>query len=154
MDRLTSAQRKPVSMDDHIFECMDAVTGTVAFGNTYGTEQLAHRKRFRDVVDDAMVMRSSFSAEDYFPNALGRFVDRLTGVAAFRETVFREFDAFFEVVIEKHLDPSHINDGGLIDTLIGHMKDQHQEGSTLNISRDHIKAILTVSKERDELDSR
>lgn len=91
-------------LEDHIFGYMDGIVGTVAFGNVYGAEHFAYKEEhFHHVIDEAMVVRSSFSAEDYFPNAVGRLVDRLTGVASLRERVFREFDAFFEMMLEQHL---------------------------------------------------
>ncbi|TVU31389.1 hypothetical protein EJB05_23073, partial [Eragrostis curvula] len=147
ISRLTSAERRPVSMEDHFFEYMDGIIGTVAFGNVYGTKQFTYKKHFHEAIDDAMRVRSSFSAEDYFPNALGRLVDRLTGVALLREKVFQEFDAFYEKIIEQHLDPSCIKtrkNESLIDVLIGLMKDR--QGS-LTFSRDHVKAVLTVQDE-------
>ncbi|TVU47058.1 hypothetical protein EJB05_06636, partial [Eragrostis curvula] len=144
ISRLTSAEARPVSMEDHIFEYMNSIIGTVAFGNVYVTKQFTHKKHFHDAIDEAMRVRSSFfSAEDYFPNALGRLVDCVTGVALLREKVFREFDAFYETIIEQHLNPSCAKsgkNGSLIDVLIGLMKD-HQGSLTFN--RDHVKAILT-----------
>ncbi|KAK3129145.1 hypothetical protein QOZ80_6BG0472300 [Eleusine coracana subsp. coracana] len=142
--RLTIADGRPVSMEDHIFEYMDAIIGTVAFGNIYGTEQFTYKKHFHDAIDEAMRVRSSFSAEDYFPNALGRLVDHLTGIALLRKRVFREFDAFFERIIQQHLDSSSStkpkSKGSLIDVLIDLMKEH--EG-TIRFSRDHVKAMLT-----------
>lgn len=133
-----------VLLEEHVFAYMDGIVGAVAFGNIYGAEHFAYKKgHFHHVIDEAMVVRSSFSAEDYFPNALGRLADRcLTGAAALRERVFAEFDDFFEMILEHHLDPSRANNkpdngGGLIDVLIGLMKEQR-------LSRDGVKALLTV----------
>ncbi|KAL6636515.1 hypothetical protein ACP70R_024087 [Stipagrostis hirtigluma subsp. patula] len=144
--RLTSAEGKPVFLEDHIFGFMDGYIGTVAFGNIYGTEQFAHKKHFHDVIDEAMSAKASFSAEDYFPNAAGRLVDRLTGVAARRERVFRDLDAFFDVIIDQHLDPLRATpDAGpdLIDVFVGLAKDQDRRQSSFNFTRDHIKGLLS-----------
>nr|TKW28791.1 LOW QUALITY PROTEIN: hypothetical protein SEVIR_3G351100v2 [Setaria viridis] len=138
--RLAGAGReRPVLLEEHVFAYMDGIVGTVAFGNVYGTEHFAYKEHFHHVIDEAMVVRSSFSAEDYFPNALGRLADRLAGAAALRERVFAEFDAFFEMMLEHHLDPSRAkpdNGSGLIDVLIGLMKEHR-------LSRDAVKALLT-----------
>jgi len=138
--RLGRAGGTPVFLEDHIFALMDGVVGTVALGNIYGAEQLAHRwKRFHDVLDEAMRAKAGFSAEDYYPNAAGRLVDRLTGAAARRERVFRDLDAFFDVIIDQHLDKQK---GGaapdLIDALVALMKER-QGGFT----RDNIKGLLS-----------
>ncbi|CAL4932733.1 unnamed protein product [Urochloa decumbens] len=143
IDRLTSNGQQPVFLEDHIFRYMDGIVGTVAFGNIYGTEQFGQTKHFHDVINEAMIARSSFCAEDFFPNALGRLVDHLTGVVSRREHVFREFDAFFETIIEQHLQSTHTtprNDEDLVDVLIGLTK-EHQ--GSIRFGRDHIKALLT-----------
>ncbi|RCV39937.1 hypothetical protein SETIT_9G011300v2 [Setaria italica] len=144
--RLSSAGGAPVFLEDHIFGLMDGVIGTVAFGNIYGTEQFAHRKHFHDVLDEAMSAKAGFSAEDYYPNAAGRLVDRLTGAAPRRERVFRDLDAFFDVIIDQHLDPSRAapeHGPDLIDAFVALMKERrHQQGS-LAFTRDHIKGLLS-----------
>ncbi|VAH99566.1 unnamed protein product [Triticum turgidum subsp. durum] len=119
---------------------MDGIVGTVAFGNMYGTEHFAHKEHFHHVIDEAMVVRSSFSAEDYFPNTLGRLVDRLTGVASLREMVFKEFDAFFEMMLGQ-AKPDNAGCVGLIDVLIRLMKERQQGSFT--VSRDVVKGLLT-----------
>uniref|UniRef100_J3LUS1 4-hydroxyphenylacetaldehyde oxime monooxygenase n=2 Tax=Oryza brachyantha TaxID=4533 RepID=J3LUS1_ORYBR len=94
-----------------------------------------------------MDVLAGFSAEDFFPNAAGRLVDRLTGLAARRERVFEQLDAFFEMVIEKHLDSCKTEstpDGGgsnLVDALIGLWKQGKQYGD-LRFTREHAKAII------------
>nr|CAB3497466.1 unnamed protein product [Digitaria exilis] len=139
---------EPVQLEDHAFGLMDGVIGTVAFGNIYGTEQFKHKKTFHEVLDEAMSAKAGFSAEDYYPNALGRIVDRLTGAAARREKVFRDLDAFFDVIIDQHLDPSRPtpeHGPDLIDAFVALMKERrhHQEGSSLRFTRDHIKGLLS-----------
>ncbi|CAN6286168.1 unnamed protein product [Urochloa humidicola] len=140
---LSSFGGKQVPMEDHIFGVMDGIVGMVAFGNIYGTEQLAH---FRDVVDEAMAVMAIFSAEDYFPNVAGRLLDYLTGAISRRERVFMELDVFFDKIIDQHLDLSHTTatSSDLVDVLIGLMKEQQQQQhqGSLGFSRDHIKALL------------
>ena len=152
--RLSSAGGKAVQLEDHIFGLMDGVIGTVAFGNIYGTEQFAHKKHFHDVLDEAMSAKAGFSAEDYYPNAAGRLVDRLTGAAARRERVFRDLDAFFDTIIDQHLvDPSSraTTPGGhgpdLIDVFVDLMEERRQRrqvDGSLRFTRDHIKGLLSV----------
>jgi 4-hydroxyphenylacetaldehyde oxime monooxygenase len=132
----------PVALNEHIFGLADGIIGTVAFGNIYGTERFAHKKHFQHVLDEAMDMMASFSAEDFFPNAAGRLVDRLTGLVARRERIFKELDAFFEMVIDQHMDPARAkpdNGGDLVDVLIDLWK-QHR--GTLRFTRDHVKGII------------
>ncbi|CAD6207685.1 unnamed protein product [Miscanthus lutarioriparius] len=149
--RLSSAGGKAVQLEDHIFGLMDGVIGTVAFGNIYGTEQFAHKKHFHDVLDEAMSAKAGFSTEDYYPNAAGRLVDRLTGAAARRERVFRDLDAFFDTIIDQHLvDPSSraTTPGGhgpdLIDVFVDLMEERRQrQAGSHHFTRDHIKGLLS-----------
>ncbi|TKV90182.1 hypothetical protein SEVIR_9G011700v4 [Setaria viridis] len=137
------AEAAPVALNEHIFGLADGIVGTVAFGNIYGTERFAHRVRFQHVLDEAMDMMASFSAEDFFPNAAGRLVDRVTGLVARRERIFRELDAFFETVIDQHMDPARVvpeNGGDLVDVLISLWKEHHR--GTLRFTRDHVKGLI------------
>ncbi|CAN6321946.1 unnamed protein product [Urochloa humidicola] len=138
--RLDAGGPAVVQLEDHIFALMDGVIGTVAFGNIYGTEQFAHKKHFHEVLDEAMSAKAGFSAEDYFPNAAGRLADRLTGAAARRERVFRDLDAFFDVIIDQHLHQQH-GPPDLIDAFLALMmgEDRRQRAFT----RDHIKGLLS-----------
>jgi 4-hydroxyphenylacetaldehyde oxime monooxygenase len=142
--RLTRAGGEPVHMEDHIF----GVIGTVALGNIYGTEQFTHKQHFHDVIDEAVRAKASFSAEDYFPNAAGRLVDLLTGAASRREKVFRDLDAFFDLVIDQHLDPSRAapenGPADLIDVMVALMRKQQEQRSLISFTRDHIKGLLSV----------
>ncbi|RLN19095.1 hypothetical protein C2845_PM02G41540 [Panicum miliaceum] len=144
--RLSRAAGTPVFLEDHIFALMDGVIGTVAFGNIYGTEQFAHRKHFHDVLDEAMSAKAGFSAEDYYPNAVGRLVDRLTGAAARRERVFRDLDAFFDVIIDQHLDPSRAapeKGPDLIDAFVALMRERRHRQQGVGFTRDNIKGLLS-----------
>jgi len=134
--------KQPVVLNEHIFGLTDGIIGTVAFGNVYGADQFPHKGRFQEVLDEAMEMMASFSAEDFFPGAGGHLVDRITGLLGRRERVFKELDAFFEVIIEQHLDPARPkpdNGGDLVDVLIGLWKEQR---NTLCFTKDHVKAII------------
>ncbi|XP_062213979.1 4-hydroxyphenylacetaldehyde oxime monooxygenase-like [Phragmites australis] len=139
---LTRSGPKPVALNEHIFGLADGIIGTVAFGNIYGSEQFAHKQHFQHVLDEAMDMMASFSAEDFFPNAAGWLVDRLTGLVARRERIFKDLDAFFESVIDQHMDPARAkpeNGGDLVDVLINLWKEHR---GTLRFTRDHVKGII------------
>ncbi|GKV23435.1 hypothetical protein SLEP1_g33164 [Rubroshorea leprosula] len=95
----------PVSLDQNMFSLAVGIIGTVAFGNMYGTN-LFKSEEIQTVITDVMNMVSDLSVEDLFPSVVGRFVDALIGVIARREKSFQKLDQFFELVLEKHLDPA------------------------------------------------
>ncbi|KAJ1259632.1 hypothetical protein BS78_10G170500 [Paspalum vaginatum] len=104
IENLTRVALHPVSLDEHIFNAVDGIIGTVVFGEIYGTEHF--KLQFVGMLNEAMDTLGSFSAEDFFPNAAGRFVDHLTGLVARRDRIFRRLDAFFDEVIDQHLNPT------------------------------------------------
>ncbi|TVT97632.1 hypothetical protein EJB05_57123, partial [Eragrostis curvula] len=116
---LERAQGQPANLSEEIFAHVDAIIGMTAFG-------------------------SVFSAEDFFPNAAGRLVDRLTGMAARRERCFRDLDGFFQMVIDQHLDPARPRPpeqggGDLVDALIAVWKEQ-RDGVAFD--QDNIKGMI------------
>ncbi|KAK1668003.1 hypothetical protein QYE76_056162 [Lolium multiflorum] len=126
---------KPVALGEHIYGLVNGIIGTVAFGSIYGVEMVAHKTQFHRVLDEALDLQATFSAEDFFPNAAGRLVDRLTGLVASRDRLFANIDAFFEMVIEHHLNPKR-EGSDLVDVLISFSKEQP------DFTRDHVKAII------------
>ncbi|KAM0911058.1 hypothetical protein ACQ4PT_013719 [Festuca glaucescens] len=138
MAALSNGSNKPVALGDHIYGVTDGIIGTVALGSIYGKDKFAGKKRhFQDLFHEAMRMLGNFSGEDFFPNAVGRLVDRIAGIVARREKVFSELDGFFEMVVEEHLKPGRAKGGGdLVDALIELWKEDR------GITRDHVKAII------------
>uniref|UniRef100_A0A452XKK6 4-hydroxyphenylacetaldehyde oxime monooxygenase n=2 Tax=Aegilops tauschii subsp. strangulata TaxID=200361 RepID=A0A452XKK6_AEGTS len=140
---LGCAGAKPVALDEHILSLSDGIIGTVAFGNIYGSDKFTQNKNFQHALDEATDVLSGSSAEDFLPKAVGRFIDHITGVVAQRERIFKHLDAFFDMVIEQHLDPNRAkseNSGDdLVDVLISHWKEHR---GTLKFTRNHVKAII------------
>ncbi|KAM3318348.1 hypothetical protein ACQJBY_035846 [Aegilops geniculata] len=135
-----AATAAPVAMDQHVFRVADGIIGTVAYGRIYAAEAFARKyEQFQHVLEEAMAMSASFSAEDFFPNAAGRLADRLAGIIARRERIFRDLDAFFEAVLEQHLDPARpkpeSGDGDLVDAFVSACEEH-------GFTRDHVKAML------------
>ncbi|CAL4942932.1 unnamed protein product [Urochloa decumbens] len=147
VDKLTDLGPKPVAIHEHIFAAVDGIVGAFAWGETYAAEQF--KGEFIDVINESLALLSSFSAEDFFPGAGGRFVDRLTGLVSRRERIFAKIDGFFEHVIDQYLkDPTRGSkaDGGntsLRSNLVQELVDLWKEhGDAKNITKDHVKAIL------------
>ncbi|KAK3124896.1 hypothetical protein QOZ80_7BG0595720 [Eleusine coracana subsp. coracana] len=140
---LKRAQGQPANLSEEIFAHVDAIIGMTAFGSVYGSEQFRHKKHFQHVLDEAMDMMASFSAEDFFPNAAGRLVDRLSGMEARRERCFHELDGFFQMVIDQHLDPARPRPeqggGDLVDALIAVWKEQKD---CMAFDQENIKGMI------------
>lgn len=141
-----------MAINEHIFSTVDGIIGTFALGETYAAEE------FKDI-SETMDLLSSSSAEDFFPGSVaGRLVDRLTGLAARREAIFRKLDRFFERIVDQHAaadddgpaaarrkaDDKGSAGSDLVHELIDLWK---MEGNTKQgFTKDHVKAMLLVIK--------
>ncbi|CAL4937091.1 unnamed protein product [Urochloa decumbens] len=106
-----------VALDEHIFGLADGIVGTVAFGNVHGTERFAHTfGRFQHVLDEAMDMMASFSAEDFFPGAAGRLADRVTGGEGRRRPQL--VDVLVGLMNQQRFSREHVK-GIIMDPFIG-----------------------------------
>ncbi|VAH86437.1 unnamed protein product [Triticum turgidum subsp. durum] len=144
MSTLSGFAGEPVALKEHILSLADGIIGMLGFGDMYNSNKFPHHKNLQHVLEEAIHVQASFSAEDYFPNIVGRLVDQITGLTSRRERIFKQLDTFFEVIIEQHLDPQRVKpqNGHLVDRLIDLWKDNN---GTLNITRDHIKGNIFVS---------
>ncbi|CAN6201324.1 unnamed protein product [Urochloa humidicola] len=111
VEDLNRAGPNPVALNEHIFGAVDGIIGTVVFGKIYGTEHF--KLKFLSMLSEAIDVLGSFSSEDFFPNTAGRLIDRLTGLDARRDRIFKRLDAFFDAVIDQHLSPTRnkLDDG-------------------------------------------
>ncbi|KAL0405119.1 UNVERIFIED_CONTAM: cytochrome [Sesamum latifolium] len=113
----------------------------VAFGRRYDEDEF-EKMRFDRLVIEAQALMVSFYVSDHFP-AVG-WVDKVSGLLGRLGKNCKELDVFYEQLIEEHLDPARQKPAGrqdIIDLMI-QLKDQNS--SSLDLSWDHIKALLMV----------
>uniref|UniRef100_A0ACD5UEY2 Uncharacterized protein n=1 Tax=Avena sativa TaxID=4498 RepID=A0ACD5UEY2_AVESA len=133
----------PVDLSEKLYALSDGIIGTVAFGKMYGSESF-ERSSFQRMMDETLRVLGSFTFEDFFPSsALARWADVLTGAAPRRRRVFRKIDAFFDAVIDRHLEPERLAAGmqeDMVDALVKIWRDEPD--GPLALTRDNIKGIL------------
>ncbi|XP_037480263.1 4-hydroxyphenylacetaldehyde oxime monooxygenase-like [Triticum dicoccoides] len=141
VNNLTSIGTKPVPVPDYISATLDGIFGSFVFGGNRAAEKF--KGQLVPVMNEAVDMLSSFSAEDFFANATGSLFDHVTGIKARRHRIFKKLDGFFEQVIEHYVneDPTRkkLDDNcgsALLEELIDLWKKQNK------ITKDHVKAIL------------
>ncbi|KAL5787691.1 hypothetical protein ACOSP7_004640 [Xanthoceras sorbifolium] len=139
MEYISQTSPNPVNMSEQVFYLLDNIICNIACGRSYQGKQFQNGKHDK-VIQEAMAMSGSFSAADFFPY-VGWIIDVLTGLHARREKSFHEFDEFYQMVIDEHLDPRRPapENEDIVDSLLSLMKNQ-SEGESL--TQDHIKAIL------------
>uniref|UniRef100_A0A8R7P8X8 Uncharacterized protein n=1 Tax=Triticum urartu TaxID=4572 RepID=A0A8R7P8X8_TRIUA len=143
VNNLTSIRTKPVPVPDYISATLDGIFGSFVLGGNRAAEKF--KGQLVPVMNEAVDMLSSFSAEDFFANATGSLFDHVTGIKARRHRIFKKLDGFFEQVIEHYVneDPTRkkLDDNcgsALLEELIDLWKKHNK------ITKDHVKAILMV----------
>jgi 4-hydroxyphenylacetaldehyde oxime monooxygenase len=136
VEKLTAVGPNPIRFEEHIFATMDRIVGLFVFGESYAGE--VFKGEFVPLLNETMDMLSSFSAEDFFPNAAGRLIDRLTGVKARREAVFHKLDGFYEHIIDQNDKRKAAGGSDLVQELVDLMK------TNASFTRDNVKSILMV----------
>ncbi|KAL5758944.1 hypothetical protein ACOSP7_021555 [Xanthoceras sorbifolium] len=139
IDSISQTSPNPVNMSEQVFYLLDSIICKIACGRSYQGKQFQNGKHEK-VIEEAMAMLGSFSAADFFPY-VGRIIDVLTGLHARREKSFHEFDEFYQMVIDEHLDPRRPvpENEDTVDSLLRLMKNQNEGG---RLTQDHIKATL------------
>ncbi|XP_021759825.1 cytochrome P450 83B1-like isoform X2 [Chenopodium quinoa] len=96
--------------------------------------------RFHKLIREAEAMFTTFFFSDYFPSVIG-WLDKLTGKFSRLEKTFKDLDAFFEEIINDHLDPNKPKSEreDIVDVLLQLMNERSFE-----LTLDHIKAVLMV----------
>jgi cytochrome P450 family 71 subfamily A len=128
----------PVNLSDMLLATTNKVVRRIAFGD--GSEASIES---RTVLEETQKLLGAFFVADYMP-WLG-WVDALLGLRRRLERNFRELDAFYERVIDEHINKRAFSkeDEDLVDVLLQlHGDPAHRSTFT---SRNQIKGILTVS---------
>ncbi|GKV42123.1 hypothetical protein SLEP1_g49565 [Rubroshorea leprosula] len=129
---------KPINLSEVMVYLTSSIICRVGFGKRC-VDKGSEISKFNRILSETQVMLSKFFVCDYFPSM--RWVDRLTGGLSRLENVVKELDAFYQQLIDDHLDPKRQKpeQEDIIDVFLKIMKDPQ---STSHISFDHIKAML------------
>ncbi|KAJ4721696.1 putative Cytochrome P450 [Melia azedarach] len=130
---------KPVNLSEMMTSLTSAITCRVAFGKRYedeGTES----SRFHALLNETQAMLGSFFFSDYFP--FMSWVDKLTGMINRLEKNFKEFDAFYQELIDDHLDPRRSKTDQQEDIIDVLLQIQKKREFKIDLTWDHIKGVL------------
>jgi cytochrome P450 len=112
----------------------------IAFGMRYEDEGLESSK-FHGMLHEFEAMLTAFFVSDYIP-FMG-WIDKLRGLHSRLDRIFKEFDEFYQEVIDEHLDPNRpqSNEEVIVDVLLQLKK---QNLFSIDLTFDHIKGVLMV----------
>ncbi|CAH8279981.1 unnamed protein product [Arabidopsis lyrata] len=136
----SASQKTLVNLSDTFLSLNVNVVCKAAFGvNFQGT--VLNNDKFQGLVHEALEMLGSFSASDFFPY-IGWIFDWYTGLHARRERSVRDLDAFYEQMIDLHLQKNREeSEDDFVDLLLRLEKEEAVLGYG-KLTRNHIKAIL------------
>ncbi|CAI9102006.1 OLC1v1000189C2 [Oldenlandia corymbosa var. corymbosa] len=113
----------------------------IAFGKRYD-EKDHQRRRFNYLLREAQAVFALFYFSDFFPR-IG-WLDHYTGTFSRLEKIFKELDAFYEELIDEHMDrktrPKSM-EGDIIDIML-ELRQGNSSSSPVQLTMDHIKAML------------
>ncbi|CAI0419861.1 unnamed protein product [Linum tenue] len=138
ISRSSSFGSKPFDLSEAMRTLTSTIICRVAFDKRYEEEGI-ERSRFQSLLNETQAMFTSFFFSDHFP-VLG-FVDKVTGLTGRLDKNFKEFDAFYQEIIDEHLDPTRekTEHEDILDVLLQIWKDQSFK---FQLTLDHIKALL------------
>ncbi|XVF63733.1 hypothetical protein PTKIN_Ptkin09bG0109800 [Pterospermum kingtungense] len=133
-----SADSKPVNLSEAMICLASTIICRVGFGKRY-EEEGTERSRFHGLLNESQALFASFCISDYFP-FMG-WVDRFSGFLSRLERNFKEFDAFYQRLIDEHLDPNREKpeQEDIVDVLLQIWRGRE---FTIEFTTDHIKAVL------------
>ncbi|CAL5211116.1 unnamed protein product [Lathyrus oleraceus] len=111
----------------------------IAFGKSYEDEG-HERSRFHEMLPEFQALLAEFFVADYIP--FTGWIDKVRGLHGRVDKSFKEFDEFYQEIIDEHLDPNReqIKDEEVIvDVLLQLMKER---SLPFDITFDHIKGVL------------
>ncbi|KAL3825586.1 hypothetical protein ACJIZ3_021615 [Penstemon smallii] len=136
---LKASSFETINLTEMITFLTSTIICRVAFGKRYeqGSDE---SKRFNRLIHEFQTAVSDFYFTDYFP--LIGWLDKITGKIANLDRICKEWDSFYQQIIDEHLDPdrSKSRDGDVIDILL--QLREEELGTSFRLDMDHIKAVL------------
>ncbi|KAF1876589.1 hypothetical protein Lal_00021147 [Lupinus albus] len=129
------------NLNELLISLSSTIICRIAFGRSYEDEG-TEKSRFHELVNEVQAMFSAFFVSDYIP-FMG-WIDKLTGMHARLDRIFKEMDKFYQEVIDERLDESkkhreNKDEEVIVDVLLQLKKER---SFSIDLTYDHIKAIL------------
>ncbi|KAF3570129.1 hypothetical protein F2Q69_00060784, partial [Brassica cretica] len=138
----SALKQSPVDLNETFFSLTASIICRVALGQNIDEGGfLIDQERIEELVTDAVEALAGFTFSDFFPGALGSFVDWLFQRHKKINKVFDDLDAFYQHVIDEHLKPEGRKNKDIVCLLLDMIDKQGSEDS-FKLSVDNVKAIL------------
>ncbi|XP_045793738.1 cytochrome P450 71A1-like [Trifolium pratense] len=127
------------NLSEIVMSVSTSIVCRIAFGKSY-EHQGGEKSRFHGLLNETQAIFLSFFVSDFVP-FMG-WIDKLTGLVARVDNTFKALDEFFEEVLKEHLDSNNRKkeeEKDIVDVLLELRK---QGGLSIDLTNDHIKAVL------------
>ncbi|KAK2379379.1 cytochrome P450 83B1 [Trifolium repens] len=126
------------NMSEVLISLSSTIICRIAFGRSYegdGNE----RSRFHGLLHEFQALLAEFFVADYIPY-MG-WIDKLRGLHGRLDRNFKEFDEFYQEIIDEYLDPNRqqTDEEVIVDVLLQLKK---KRSFSFDITFDHIKGVL------------
>ncbi|KAL2892856.1 Cytochrome P450 71A9 [Bienertia sinuspersici] len=134
-----SSKSKITNLSELSMTLTNSIICRIGFGKNYSDDEQSTR-RFQGLLHETQAMLAGFFFSDYFPFMW--WIDKISGASSKLESVFREFDQFYQELIDQHLKSNKQKtkeQQDIIDILLQLGEEQKMQ---FDVTLDHIKAIL------------
>ncbi|KAL5073265.1 hypothetical protein RYX36_012249 [Vicia faba] len=126
------------NMSEVLISLSSTIICRIAFGKSY-EEEGHERSRFHGMLHEFQALLMEIFVADYIP--FTGWIDKLRGLHGRVDKNFKEFDEFYQEIIDQHLDPNreHSDQEIIVDVLLQLKK---QRSFSFDITYDIIKGVL------------
>ncbi|RDX68735.1 Cytochrome P450 83B1, partial [Mucuna pruriens] len=133
-----ASSSKVTNLNELLTSLTSTIICRIAYGRRYDDEG-TERSKFHGMLNECQAIMVTFFISDYIP-FLG-WIDKLRGLHARLERIFKELDNFYQEVIDEHMDPNRkIPENEDITGVL--LQLQKQRSFFVDLTNDHIKAVL------------
>ncbi|CAA7039232.1 unnamed protein product [Microthlaspi erraticum] len=138
----SALKQSPVNLNKTFFSLTASIICRVALGQNFNESGFfIDQDRVEELVTEAAEALGTFTFSDFFPGGVGRFVDWLFQRHKKINTVFQELDAFYQHVIDDHLEQEGKKNQDIVSLMLD-MIEKHGNEDSFKLDMDNLKATL------------
>ncbi|TKY63160.1 cytochrome P450 family 71 protein [Spatholobus suberectus] len=142
MEKITkhASCSKVTNLHESLTCLTSAIVCRTALGRRHEEEGI-ERSMFHGLLKEAQELMISNFYTDYIP-FVGRVVDKLNGLMGRLEKLFKEWDGFYQNVIDEHLDPERKKLADEEDLIDAFLQLKNDRSFSMDLTPAHIKPLM------------
>nr|QWK52394.1 cytochrome P450 71B28-1 [Isatis tinctoria] len=141
----SASRQSPVSLKKTLYTLVGSIVCRVGLGLNLHECEFLDEDSIADLVHRSELLTRTSMFSDLFPGRIGEIIDWISGQSKRLENAFSELDSFFQNILDDHLKPGRQvhESSDIIDVMIDMMKKQEKGGSSLKLTTDHLKGMIS-----------